>query len=333
MGPVAAGPGGLYTEVVILLAALAHAVCPEAPRFVDQDDQVVVLGQNLKFIVTGGQRGQRSDALAEWLGGEGAAVDLLLLSEARLTASLEESLVGWCLYTPDGSRDGYVWAPIHAGRPPGGLALGVRSRVDGVERTVSRSAGRAFRARPTTFAEGVIGRLGAYLKGWAEVTVDGTRLVWSHMQASYARRPDRGAGGPGRGRSGQVDELASDLVGPGATLLTGDLNLLDRHEVADLPEAARLARAVDSASVARLEAKSGIRLQRPSGGTFWGSLWHDRPASGWDVGAPYDRVGVNAAFERRHPGSSVERVVIRRGPLRVSDHDGLRIVIPYRRHP
>lgn len=317
---------------MLLLSALALAACPEAPRFLDDDDDVVVLEQNLKLIVTGGQRTERALALSDWLGGDGAAVDLLLLSEARITAPLESTLTDWCIYTPHGGRDGYTWAPIAAGRPPGGLALGVRSRQAGVERRVARSAGRAFRARPTTFVEGFIGRLGAYVKGWAEVTVEDTRLVWSHMQASYARRPDRGAGGPGRGRSGQFDDLADDLgVLDAATLLTGDLNLLDQHVVPDAPAAVARARELDVASVARLEARTGIHLRAPTGGTFWGSLRGDHPVTGWDVGAAYDRVGVNEAFERRHPGLRVDRVSIAGKGLRLSDHDGLHIVIPF--HP
>ena len=72
--------------MIALLAGLAlGAECPAEPSLRDPDGEVTALAQNLKFIITGEKRRLRDALFAEWLGDEGAHVDLLLLSEARLT--------------------------------------------------------------------------------------------------------------------------------------------------------------------------------------------------------------------------------------------------------
>lgn len=315
-----------------LFASLAAAApCPAAPELRDPDDQVTALAQNLKFIATGGRRAERARVLADYLGGEGAEVDLLLLSEARITGELERWSAEWCFYTQVGNGlDGYRWAPIEQGRSPGGLALGVRQRPWGELLALGDDAGRRFRAAPVSFAEGVLGRLVDYRKGWARLKLGDTEIVWSHMQASYGRRPHVGAGG----RVGQFEELAEDLGhGDRAALLTGDLNLLSgfrprRDE--DEPRVSR-ARAIDEGTVERFRERTGMDLEwfRPKDrGSFAGTYLKDEPEEEWDLGAPYDRVGVNEAFLRRHPGTRVQLVEIAEGALRVSDHLGLEITIP-----
>ncbi len=334
----------MWFAVLSFFVTFARAACPDAPRLHDGDGEVTALAQNLKFIVTGAHRTERAALLAGWLDGGGRGVDLLLLSEARMTEDLLPALPGWCLYsqTGDGLSGTYRWSPAGGDRPPGGLVLGVRNRTEGPLRTVDPTAGRRFRAEPTTLVEGFVARLARYHKGWAEVTVDGSRLVWSHTQASYAAHPERGAGGPRRGRAGQFDDLADDLGRPEhPTLLTGDLNLLDRftprsptrhHE--RIASAAR----VDTDTLARFEDRTGIEFHwfRPGlcdseGGSFFGCLFKQREARPWDAGARYDRVGVNGVFVRRHPNTQVRHVAIERGDLRLSDHDGLEISIPYPR--
>lgn len=331
-----------------------------------------MLAQNLKFILTGERRRARSALLADWLRGEGDRVDLLLLSEARLMSPLEAEARDWCFYTQLAeAQEGYRWAPISAGRPPGGLALGVRRREAGVLRSVGGPAGRRYRARPTSLAEGFLGKLLRFEKGWAGVEVDGTQIVWSHTQASYKRDPATGAGGEATGRAGQFEDLADDLGRPDrATLLTGDLNLLAGFSPSDATHEPRVAaaRAQDDATVTRFRARTGIDLtwpweQREPGarsasppagadvltgaaadpgvaqddgrrgppGTFAGRIDRRKARAEWDVGAPYDRVGVNGAFLARHPDTRVRRVEIRRGWMGVSDHLGLEITIPFAR--
>lgn len=317
---------------MLLFLSVALAECPPSPRLEDADTSVVALSQNMKLIATGRQRDERVGLLAGWLGGEGHAVDLLLLSEARFTDTLEAALPDWCLYTQATTGDGYRWRPVAENRPPGGLALGVRARGGPVHRELGVSAGRRFRAHPTSLAEGVLGRVAGYVKGWARIEVEGATIVWSHTQASYRRNPSRGAGGPGRGRAGEFDDLAADLGRPEMpTMVTGDLNLLDRFPAPEARVAA--ARTVDSATVARFEARTGILfhwfrpgLSEPCG-SFFGCLF---PAGQdkWDRGASYDQVGANAAFMKRHPGVRVRRVAIASAELRVSDHDGIEIEIP-----
>ncbi|MFN7142285.1 MAG: hypothetical protein ACK4YP_00790, partial [Myxococcota bacterium] len=118
--------------------------CPSEPSLRDPDGEVTVLAQNLKFIITGEKRRERDQLFADWLRGDGANVDLLLLSEARLTSGFDAWAPEWCFYTqlPAEDQDGYRWAPIASGRPPAGLALGVRQRADGLERNVGTFAGK-----------------------------------------------------------------------------------------------------------------------------------------------------------------------------------------------
>jgi hypothetical protein len=327
----------MWLVLIGILASFANAACPTEPELRDDDGSVVALEQNLKFITTGGYREERAALLAGWLGGSGRHVDILLLSEARLTERLTAALPGWCLYTQDTppGASHYRWRPIEDHRPPGGLALGVRQRTEGIEREIAVEAGRRFRAHPTTLVEGFIARLANYHKGWAEVTVDGSHIVWTHAQASYGGHPDRGAGGPGRGRAGQFDDLAEDLGRPdGPTLLTGDLNLLDRFRVGEGGRAH--AAVVDSETLARFEERTGIEFHwsRPAlrtgdQGSFYGALERTDATPRWDQGARYDRVGVNTPFLGRHPGTRIRHVEIELGTLRLSDHDGLEITIPY----
>lgn len=322
----------------MLLSALVGLVfaCPASPVLYDEDAVVTALAQNMKLIATGGRREGRVGLLAGWLEDEGAGVDLLLLSEARLLQPLQAGLPSFCLYTQGpGPRSGYSWEPAGERPPPGGLALAVRVRVRGSPRGLGVQAGRWFRARPTTWAEALLGRLVGYVKGWAELTVDGTSIVWSHMQASYARRPEVGAGGPGRGRAGQFEDLAEDLGRRGRpTLMTGDLNLLEGFEPVSAAVDRRIgsARQRDEHTLRSFEARTGVEFHGSYApeGTYLGALrLEDAPT--WDQGAPYDRVGVNRSFEARHPGLEVRRVEIRGGDLRVSDHLGLEIRIPFSR--
>ncbi|MFZ5482286.1 MAG: endonuclease/exonuclease/phosphatase family protein [Myxococcota bacterium] len=322
--------------LLLTLLAQAEAHCPDAPALRDPDGEVVVLSQNLKFIATGAHRAERAALLARYLAGEGAAVDLLLLSEARITDELRMWSADWCFYTQDGDgvREPYHWHVLSDDHPPAGLALGVRQRPWGVERAVAGHAGRRFRARPVSLAEGFLGRLVGYHKGWAGLVVDDTQIVWSHTQASYHRRPARGAGEARRGRRGQFEDLAQDLGRPDrATLLTGDLNLLAgfRPERDEDDAYVRDARAVDDRTVGWFRELTDIDLDwfKAREGTFRGSVRKDKDHPFWDRDAPYDRVGVNAAFLRRHPGTKVRPVEIADDVLRVSDHVGLVITIPY----
>lgn len=323
--------------MLLFLATMALAVtCPSSPELLDPDGEVTVLAQNLKFIATGGQRAERASLLASYLSGEGEAVDLLLLSEARLTRRLQEYGADWCFYTQvgNGLLDGYRWAPIEAGRPPGGLALGVRQRPWGRRWDLGQTAGKRFRARPTSLAEGLLGRIVRYHKGWARLEVGDTLIVWSHAQASYARRPDVGAGRQGRGRAGQFEELASALGRlDKPAIVTGDLNLLTGFASPLEEHEAKVARAreIDAGTVKRFREATGLDLEwfRPKGrGTFAGSYLTDEAEKPWDLGALYDRVGVNQPFLARHPGTRVKTVEISEGPIRVSDHLGLEIAIP-----
>jgi hypothetical protein len=420
--------------LAFLLSLTAAASCPVDPALRDPDGEVTILEQNLKFILTGERRRERDRLLADYLEGDGASVDVLLLSEARITRSLDAWGDGWCFYTQAAAKDGYRWAPLQVGRPPGGLAMGIRQRPEGEPRKISTFAGRRFRARPTTLAEGVLGKLVGYRKGWAGLRIDDTQLVWSHTQASYRRHPDVGAGRKGRGRAGQFDDLADDLGRPDtATLLTGDLNLLAGFWP-DAPEdeaRVRRAREIDDHTIASFAARTGLDLALPwfgpearerraelrsearavgntslaardedtqapdapvgavslagpfdpaetgrtdaapaiadglpaavagdatltavAGdgtlatataaahaaparrhphllGTFAGGIDRRAKSTVWDTGAAYDRVGVNAAFLERHPGTRVRPVEIAKGWLRVSDHIGLEITIPF----
>jgi hypothetical protein len=321
----------------------------------DPDDALVVVAQNLKFIATGARRERRAALLGRWLASDGSDVDLLLLSEARLTRALRHA-TGWCFYTQaEGEAERYGWAPIHVRRPPGGLVLGVRQRTAGRMRILTGDAGRRFDTRPTSLAEGLLGRLVRYRKGWASLRVDGTHVVWSHAQASYARDPARGAGVHGHGRAGQFEELA-DAIGSthAPTVVTGDLNLLAGFAAARTTSAAR-AVAQDEQTVTRFSERTGIDLRWFATGTYAASIdvataagSHERPMNGpeseglaedgrtaaatgwpWDLGAPYDRVGINAAFVQRHPDTRAETIEIRDADVRVSDHLGIRLTIPF----
>ncbi len=325
----------MLTVLLLLASQGATAACPQTPELRDADGELTVLEQNLKFIVVGSHRAERAGLLHGYLDGDGAGVDLLLLSEARLTESLSAWGSGWCFYTQAGNGladDGYTWSPIESGTPPGGLAMGVRQRENGLLRHIS-GGGRRFRAQPVSLAEGVLGSLGHYWKGWASLTVDDTRIVWSHTQASYRRQPERGAGRLGRGRAGQFDDLADDLGHPlQATLITGDLNLLAGFEPKVASDDARVARArdIDDGTVRTFRNRTGVDLAWFSTvGTFMGSVFKGPQSRSWDTEAAYDRVGVNAAFLVRHPGTRVAPVEIGDAHMRVSDHLGLRITIPF----
>ncbi len=342
---------------LLLLFSPARADCPQLPELRDPDDALVVFAQNLKFIATGARRARRAELLGRWLASDGSDVDLLLLSEARLTGVLRRA-DGWCFYTQDqGEAEWYGWAPIHVRRPPGGLVLGVRQRAAGRMRILTGDAGRRFETRPTSLAEGLLGRLVRYRKGWASLGVDGTHVLWSHAQASYAGDPARGAGARGVGRAGQFEELADAIGAPQApTVVTGDLNLLAGFTAARTSSAAR-AVAQDEQTVTWFSERTGIDLRWFATGTYAASFdvstsggsrdrtldgasgpeMHEAaqtmasPALPWDVGAPYDRVGINAAFVRRHPDARAEAVDIRDAHLRVSDHLGIRLTIPFPR--
>ena len=317
----------------LLTAAIALAACPRTPELRDPDGQVTVLAQNLKFIATGSRRAERAALLRHYLDDEGANVDLLLLSEARLTGELEIWRPDWCFYAQSGDRDGYRWVPAEERRSPGGLVIGVRQLTEGTVRTIGTLAGRRYRARPVSFAEGILGPLARYYKGWAGLVVDDTQILWTHAQASYRRRPERGAGSPGRGRVGQFEDLATDLGRPSrATLITGDMNLLSGytpHCSSDEPRVCG-AREIDDGTVTRFRERTGLDLGWfASAGTFAGSFDKSESLDTWDLEAPYDRVGVNAAFLSAHPGTQVSHVDIGDDSLRVSDHLGLRISIPF----
>ncbi len=345
--------------MLLFLVPLGLAVCPPTPTLRDPDGTLTVLSQNLKFIATGARRRERSRLLFDYLLREGEKIDVLLLSEARLTISLASGDERWCFYAQAGDRDAYRWAPIADARSPGGLVIGVRQRPEGEERRVGPFAGRAFRARATSLAEGLLGALVGYRKGWAALEIDDTRLLWSHTQASYKRDPTVGAGRDRVGRAGQFTDLADDLGRPrGPTLLTGDLNLLAGFAPTRPADAQRVApaRAIDERTVALFAARTGVELSGPESGaasgpaealvsgasfaalpldvapphgTFAGGIDRRRPADGWDTGAPYDRVGMNAAFQAVHPGTRVRPVEIAAEWLRVSDHLGLEITIPF----
>ncbi len=312
----------------------AHAGCPATPELRDADGELTVLEQNLKFISTGTHRSERAALLRHYLEGEGQKVDIVLLEEARITDTLASLDEDWCFYTQAGDGlSGYEWMPIQTARPPGGLALGVRQNEVVVVRHITSGGGKRFRAKAVTLAEGWLGPLVAYRKGWASLTVDDTRIVWSHTQASYHRRPEKGAGALGRGRAGQFDDLASDLGHPvEATLLTGDLNLLAGFEPTCKADESRVCRArdIDDKTVKRFRDRTGLDLSWFSNvGTFAGSFFKSERGQAWDSLAAYDRVGVNAAFLKRHPGTHVAPVDIGDGDLAVSDHLGLRITIPF----
>lgn len=323
--------------MLLFLASMAlAATCPSSPELRDPDGEVTVLAQNLKFIVTGGQRAERARLLASYLESEGEPVDLLLLSEARMTRELQEYGTDWCFYTQvgNGLLDGYRWAPIEAGRPPGGLALGVRQRPWGERWDLGATAGKRYRARPTSLAEGMLGRVFRYHKGWARLEIGDTLIVWTHAQASYERRPHVGAGREKKGRAAQFEELAHDLGKlEKPAIVTGDLNLLAGFAPAreEHHEKVRRASVIDADTMRHFRDVTGLDLDwfKPKGkGTFAGSYLRDEPVDKWDVGAAYDRVGVNAPFLARHPGTRVKTVEIAEGPIRVSDHLGLEIAIP-----
>lgn len=326
--------------LALTLATDTHAACPVTPELRDPDGELTVLEQNLKFIATGSHRAERSALLRHYLQNEGAKVDLLLLAEARITDTLATLDADWCFYTQAGDGlSGYDWRAVQTNRPPGGLALGVRQNENGAVRHISSGGGKRFRAKAVTLAEGFLGPLVAYRKGWASLTVDGTRIVWSHTQASYHRRPEKGAGSPhalgfgGRGRAGQFDDLATDLGTPvEATLITGDLNLLAGFKPRCTEDESRVcqARDIDNTTVNRFRDSTGLDLSWFSTvGTFAGSFFKARTNETWDAEAAYDRVGVNEAFLTRHPGTQVARVDIGEGLLRLSDHLGLTITIPF----
>ncbi len=304
--------------MLLLLATLAKADCSPSPSLRNNDEALVVLSQNLKFIVTGGQQAARAQLLARRLEAD-PEVDLLLLSEARRTSPLQLALPEWCLYRQEGPGEGYHWRQADGRASPGGLVLGVRRREEGRLWPLEGTAGAAFRSKPVSFAEGVLGRLVGFVKGWAAVEVAGMRLLWTHTQASY-ERPERGAGRmgrpgtPGVGRAGQLGELAEILEKEqGPALLTGDLNLQDGVE--------GIAGEVDSASVRMLEER-GIRLRRDCS-TWLGSLRSDQKLNHPLGEAALDRVGLNPAMAERPIEVRCEEWS--EGRLRLSDHRGLRI--------
>ncbi len=305
--------------MLLLLATLGRADCSPSPSLRNDDEALVVLSQNVKFIATGGQKAARANILARRLEAD-PELDLLLLSEARQIKALQDALPEWCLYRQDGPAHSYHWREADGRSSPGGLVLGVRRRAEGRTWPLEGTAGAAFRSRPVSFAEGVLGRLVGFIKGWASVEVAGLRLLWTHTQASYDQRPERGAGRfgtdgvPGVGRAGQLGELAKILENePRPALLTGDLNLQDG--------VTGTAGEVDRASVEML-AEGGIRLRRDCP-TWLGSLRSNQKMTHPLGGAALDRVGTNPAMDA-HP-VEVRCEEWSEGKLRLSDHRGLRI--------
>lgn len=323
----------LLLSLLLCTALAADPGCPAIPTLREDDRALTALAQNVKFIAGGERRAERAALLAGAVAAD-PAVDLLLLSEARQAAPLIAALeppagAGFCLYRQAGPRQGYRWA--RAGAPaPGGLLLGVRARAAGREIRLEGAAGRAFTSRALTFADGFLGPLSGFYKGFAEVRIDGVRLIWSHLQASYGPR-DAGAGGPGRGRRGQLEELAAEIAPPdlpteahGAALLVGDLNLNDPRSAAD------------AESVRQFEARTRVRLAggHCAGGTWLGSLL---PGVGpgpddFFYGADLDRVGATPALEASH-ALEVRCVEVEAQGLRLSDHRGLRIRMERREPP
>lgn len=317
----------------LLLSTFAVAACPALPTLRDDDDRLVMLEQNLQFILIGQQKDDRARLLETWLAGEGHAVDLLLLSEARDVPPLEAAMPDWCFYGQGGNgRDGYVWQPADLGRSPGGLVVGVRQRDTGTLRFIDAPAGHVYEARPVSLAEGWLGRLGNFVKGWATLEVDDTTYTWTHTQASYTHHPELGAGGPGVGRRGQFDQLATALDRARPTLVTGDLNVLDGFYTADVAFDALLApaRRIDADTLQAFAAHAGIHFgdRACTSGTFVGTVDATDPSDDPYAGAVFDRVGVNDAFWARHPDSTVQCEEVRSGALRVSDHRGLVITVP-----
>lgn len=320
----------LATIAPLAMAAPASA-CPAAPVLRDADADVTALAQNLKFIATGGQKQARAELLASYLASR-PEVDLLLLSEARSLSALRASMVDWCFYTQEGNPSAYVWAEGELS--PGGLVLGVRQREAGEARAVEAGAGQVFRARAVTLAEGFLGKLAGFEKGWAVARVDGTALVWTHTQASYERSPMRGAGGPGFGRQGQFADLATDLGrAQHPVLVTGDLNVLEGAPSAH-PEVQAAGRR-DADTLSGFTRLTGIRFGAPgapcAGGTFLGAL--RGVANSVFVGASFDRVGTNDAFDQAHPGTELACARIEAEGLRLSDHLGVRIHAPFTASP
>jgi endonuclease/exonuclease/phosphatase family metal-dependent hydrolase len=182
-----------------------------------------------------------------------------------------------------------------------------------------------------SLAEGLLGRLAGFAKGWAAVGWEGSRLVWTHAQASYDRHPAAGAGRAGVGRAGQMQDLADDLGRSAApVLVTGDLNALDGFASGD--EEIRTAGEVDRGTLDGFFARTGIRFGKGpcAGGSFLGTVFRDRRSDSAIAGASLDRVGLNSAFEAAHPETRVACAEIAEGRLRVSDHRGLLITVPHR---
>lgn len=313
--------------MLLLFATLSWADCSPSPELRNNDERVVLLSQNLKFIATGGRKKARANIFARGLHAD-PELDLLLLSEARQTTPLQAALPEWCLYRQEGPSDGYHWRRADGRPSPGGLVLGVRRREEGRLWPLQGTAGAAFRSRPVSFAEGVLGRMVGFIKGWASVEVAGLRLLWTHTQASYDQRPERGAGtlgaggDPGVGRAGQLNELLDVLEQQQLpALLTGDLNLQDG--------VAGVAGAVDRASVQMLE-EGGLRLRRDCA-TWLGSLRAHHKMTHPLGEAALDRVGTNLAMDA-HP-IEVRCEEWSEGRLRLSDHRGLRIRLDLKGDP
>ncbi len=309
----------------LLVLSVALADCPVVPRLRDDDDRVSVLSQNLKFIATGTAKADRAAILGDYLEAH-PDIDLLLLSEARALDPLRDTLGDWCFYTQEGSPDAYQWAP--GSLSPGGLVLGVRQRATGEVREVGAAAGRVYRARAVSLAEGFLGKIVGFEKGWAVVEVDGTSWVWTHTQASYERRPLLGVGSEGRGRAGQFADLAGDLGhAERPVLVTGDLNLLEGVNHPSTAEAAR----ADAQTLERFSAFTGIRFAADRGpcreGSFLGTL--RGVADSVFTSAVFDRVGTNAAFDAQHPDTALACERIEADGLHVSDHLGIRISAPF----
>lgn len=326
-------------DMTLLLATLsaAWASCPVTPALRDDDQRLVLLSQNLQFIAIGKWRDERAALLDDYLRGSGAGVDLLLLSEARDVDALEGAMEDWCFYGQSGDgHSGYGWTPAAAHRSPGGLVLGVRQRADGELRRIDGPAGKVYSAKPVTLAEGWLGRMVNFVKGWASVRVDNTSYMWTHTQASYERHPERGAGGPFVGRAGQFAELASAVPRTEPALLTGDLNVLDGFYAPDpaFDKKVAPARSIDAQTLRAFFENTGM-LFHPQAttcpeGSFVGSVDASRPSDDRFAGATFDRVGTNSAFTDRHPDTTVHCEEILGGGLRVSDHRGLLIDVPTR---